>query len=130
MSTSHSSTLVRHSFRTHALTNQRICICRDRLSIWNQSCLLCLRIFLRSYRAYSTLITLLSRWFLQMMMRRMTRVSDNLIETRVEFNSLNENVHLRTLRFRIDDCESDSIRDRINSRIVIRIVIHVKNGSR
>jgi hypothetical protein len=65
-----------------------------------------------------------------MMMRRMTRVRDNLIETRVEFNSLNENVHLRTLRFRIDDCESDSIRDRINSRIVIRIVIHVKNGSR
>jgi hypothetical protein len=47
---------------------------------------------------------------------------DNLIEMKmhVESDSSNESFHLRTLWFRIDDCESDSIRDRIDSRIVIQ----------
>jgi hypothetical protein len=55
-----------------------------------------------------------------MMMRRMTQMRDNLIEMRVEFHSLNENFHLRISWIRINDCESDSIRDRIDSRIVIQ----------
>ncbi len=43
----------------------------------------------------------------------------------VEFHSSSEDFHLRTswmrtLRIRIDDCENDSIRDRIDSRIVIQ----------
>jgi hypothetical protein len=64
-----------------------------------------------------------------MKMRRMILMFDNSIEMRVWSNSSSESIHLRILWFRIDDRENDSIRDRVDSRVVIRnsIVIQLIN---